>query len=143
MMPEDTSQPLASTPAGGIAPSRQKFDPRTVAPFHERSVSEQTRRAYRRVVKEFFSYFKFRHPAEITSAEILAWRDYLHTEKKRSAATIALKLSVIRSMYDYLQLAGYLSTNPAVTKLVPPPSLPEDLRGSKPSAKWRDIGSHQ
>ncbi|MDQ3253800.1 MAG: tyrosine-type recombinase/integrase [Acidobacteriota bacterium] len=92
-------------------------------------MSEETRRAYRRVVKEFFTHFRFRHPAEIAPADILAWREHLRTVKKSSAATVALKLSVIRSMYDYLQLAGYVSTNPALTKLVPPPALPEDLRG--------------
>ena len=134
-MPPESRQLLPSISRDKVAPSGQKFDPRTIASFHERSVSEQTRRAYRRVVREFFTYFKFRHPAEITSAEILAWRDYLSTEKKRSSATIALKLSVIRSMYDYLQLAGLVAANPAVTKLVPPPVLPEDLRGRALSLK--------
>ncbi len=119
----------------GLASAGRKFDLRTVAPFHERSVSEETRRAYRRVVKEFFTYFRFRHPAEIAPAEILAWREHLRTVKKRSASTVALKLSVIRSMYDYLQLAGYVSQNPALTKLVPPPALPEDLRGRALSLK--------
>jgi integrase/recombinase XerD len=129
MMPSKNSQPEPLSSGSDLAPSGRKFDPRTVAPFHERSVSEETRRAYRRVVKEFFTYFRFRHPAEIVPAEILAWREHLSTVKKRSASTVALKLSVIRSMYDYLQLAGYVSTNPALTKLVPPPALPEDLRG--------------
>ncbi|MGH9941098.1 MAG: hypothetical protein ACRD9R_01920 [Pyrinomonadaceae bacterium] len=69
------------------------------------------------------------YSAEIVPADILAWREHLHTVKKSSASTVALKLSVIRSMYDYLLLAGYVSTNPALAKLVPPPSLPEDLRG--------------
>lgn len=129
MMPREKNQTAPLTPAVTAVSSAQKFDLRVVAPFQERSVSEETRRAYRRVVKEFFTFFKFRHPAEIPAAEILAWREHLRTVKKASAATVALKLSVIRSMYDYLQLAGHVSTNPALTKLVPPPSLPEDLRG--------------
>jgi len=129
MMPSNNSQPEPLSPVSGLAPSGRKFDLRTVAAFHERSVSEETRRAYRRVVKEFFTYFRFRHPAEIAPAEILAWREHLRAIKKRSASTVALKLSVIRSMYEYLQLAGYVSANPALTKLVPPPALPEDLRG--------------
>jgi site-specific recombinase XerD len=128
-MSAQNNQPKLLPATAELHPSGRKFDPRLVAAFHERSVSEETRRAYRRVVKEFFTYFKFRHPAEITPVEMLAWREHLATVKKRSAATIALKLSVIRSMYDYLLLAGYVSTNPALTKLVPPPALSEDLRG--------------
>jgi hypothetical protein len=49
----------------------ERFDLKQTAGFSERSVSEETRRAYRRVVREFFLYFKGRHPALITSREIL------------------------------------------------------------------------
>lgn len=129
MTPSEKTQINPLTPVSRVVSPAQKFDLRALAPFQERSVSEETRRAYRRVVKEFFTHFSFRHPAEIAPADILAWREYLRTVKKSSAATVALKLSVVRSMYDYLQLAGYVSTNPALTKLVPPPALPEDLRG--------------
>lgn len=110
------------------------FDLKAVAPFAERSVSEETRRIYRRVVKEFFAFFKAQHPAEITTADVLRWRDHLHAQK-RSAATIATKLSIIRSMYDYLLTAGMVAQNPAQTKLVPPPPLSEDLRGRALSKK--------
>lgn len=129
MMPPEKSQAKPVAQVSRMVSPAQKFDLRVLASFQERSVSEETRRAYRRVVKEFFTHFRFRHPAEIAPADILAWREHLRTVKKSSAATVALKLSVIRSMYDYLQLAGYVSTNPALTKLVPPPALPEDLRG--------------
>lgn len=96
--------------------------------FCERSVSQETRRVYRRVVREFFRFTSDRHPSVILTSDILKWRDRLIDEKK-SASTIALKLSVIRSLFDYLQAGGYVTSNPALSKLVPPPSLPEDLRG--------------
>ena len=106
----------------------QQFDSRVAAAFCERSVSEETRRAYRRVVREFFRFTGARHPAEITPQDVQQWRDRLITEKK-SASTVAFKLSVVRSLFDYLHVGGYVSRNPALAKLVPPPAVPEDLRG--------------
>ncbi|MGB7922037.1 MAG: tyrosine-type recombinase/integrase [Pyrinomonadaceae bacterium] len=118
--------PISAIDSGAI--TTQRFDLRVTAPFCERSVSEETRRAYRRVVREFFLFFKQRHPAEITPADILRWRDRLIRDRK-SASTVTFKLSVIRSMFDYLKIGGYVHANPALTKMVPPPALSEDLRG--------------
>src|SRR5205085_7641372 len=42
---------------------------------------------------------------------------------------VRMKLSVIRSMFDYLQIAGIVQHNPALTKLVRPPAQSEDLKG--------------
>ncbi|HEU4594560.1 MAG TPA: tyrosine-type recombinase/integrase [Pyrinomonadaceae bacterium] len=102
--------------------------------FCERSVSEETRRAYRRVVREFFRFVNQQHPSEITPGDIRRWRDVLADQKKRPS-TIVFKLSVIRSLFEYLKLGGYVSHNPAMTKLVPPPQVPEDLRGRALTAK--------
>ena len=112
----------------------QQFDSRVASAFCERSVSEETRRAYRRVVREFFRFTGARHPAEITPRDVQGWRDQLISQKK-SASTVAFKLSVVRSLFDYLQVGGYVSRNPALAKLVPPPTLPEDLRGRALTAK--------
>lgn len=109
-------------------PFRAQYDLKEMTPFFERSVSEETRRAYRRVAKEFFAYFRYRQPAEIMQGDVQKWRDHLIALKK-SAATVRLKLSVIRSMFDYLKIAGIVESNPALTKLVRPPALSEDLRG--------------
>jgi integrase/recombinase XerD len=104
------------------------------ATFCERSVSEETRRAYKRVVKEFFAFNRLKEPAEITPADVQRWRDYL-IGRKRSASTVSFKLSVVRSLFDYLLAGGYARMNPALSKLVPPPALPEDLRGRALSPK--------
>lgn len=106
----------------------EKFDLKIVTPFFERSVSEETRWAYRRIAKEFFTYFHFKNPADINHGDLQRWRDYLISLKK-SDSTIRLKLSVIRSMFDYLKIAGLVDRNPALTKLVRPPVQSEDLRG--------------
>src|SRR5436853_955383 len=128
-MANDSPQPasvLIAVPQGGL--NFERFDLKTVNPFVQRSVSEETRRAYRRVVLEFFRFLQARHPAEVTSADVQRWRDHL-LKAKKSAATVRFKLSVIRSMFDYLKAGGYVSANPALTKLVPPPAVSEDLRG--------------
>ncbi len=43
--------------------------------------------------------------------------------------TVAVELSVIRSLFNYLRVGGFVGNNPALTKLVPSPKPAEDLRG--------------
>lgn len=112
----------------------EKFNLKIVTPFFERSVSDETRRTYRRIAKEFFTFFHFKNPAEINHGDVQSWRDHLISLKK-SNATVRLKLSVIRSMFDYLKIAGIVQFNPALTKLVRPPQQSEDLRGRALTAK--------
>jgi integrase len=57
------------------------------------------------------------------------WRDQLIAEKKSSTSTVAFKLSIVRSLLDYLQVGGYVTCNPALSKLVTAPAVPEDLSG--------------
>ena len=117
---------------GEVAPRR--FDLRSVTTFVNKSVSEQTRRAYRRAVSEFFQFAGMKHPAEIVPQDVLLWRDRLRAQKK-SAATVAFKLSVIRSFFEYMKAAGAVSLNPASTKLVSPPELPSEPAGRALTAK--------
>ncbi len=125
-MPDSNNQNSANPSAETSAV--EKFSTKIITPFFERSVSEETRRAYRRIAKEFFTFFQFRHPSEIRHGDIQKWRDHLITLRK-SDATVRLKLSVVRSMFDYLKIAGIVRENPALTKLVRPPVPSEDLRG--------------
>jgi len=118
---------ISFVPAPEVSVS-ERFNQKLMTPFFERSVSEETRRAYRRVAKEFFVYFRDKHPGEITHGHVQKWRDHLIAQRK-SDATVRLKLSVIRSMFDYLKIAGIVDQNPALTKLVRPPAQSEDLRG--------------
>lgn len=133
-MPEEKSlQRLSPAEATDHSASRQ-FDSRITSAFCERSISEETRRAYRRVVREFFRFVGVRHPTEITPQDVQRWRDQLITQKK-SASTVTFKLSIVRSLFDYLQVGGFVSRNPALSKLVPPPAVPDDLSGRALTAK--------
>jgi site-specific recombinase XerD len=114
--------------------SERRFDPNSAFPFINKSVSEETRRAYGRALREFFQFASMKHPAEIVPADILLWRDNLRSQKK-SAATVAFKLSVVRSFFEYLKAAGAVPLNPASTKLVSPPELPAEPAGRALSAK--------
>jgi integrase/recombinase XerD len=118
---------------GGEAPAK-RFDPKSAAPFVNKSVSEQTRRAYSWALREFFQSAGMKHPSEVVPHDVLLWRDRLRSQKK-SAATVAFKLSVIRSFFEYLKAAGAVSLNPASTKLVSPPELPSEPAGRALSAK--------
>jgi integrase/recombinase XerD len=110
------------------------FDPQSASPFINKSVSSETRRAYGRALSEFFRFAGLKHPTEIAPADVLAWRDHLRAQKK-SASTVAFKLSVVRSFFEYLKAAGAISLNPASTKLVSPPQLPAEPAGRALSAK--------
>lgn len=115
------------------ADSKKEFD-KSLRPFIEKSISAETRRAYGRVIKEFFHFQKSIEPAEIKPIDVIRWRDSL-IENKKSAATVAFKLSVVRSLFEYLKAAGLVQNNPALTKLVTTPKLSEDLRGRSLSVK--------
>jgi integrase/recombinase XerD len=118
---------------GEEIPAR-RFDPKGAAPFVNKSVSETTRRAYGRALREFFQSVGMKHPSEVVPQDILLWRDRLRVQKK-SAATVAFKLSVVRSFFEYLKAAGSVPLNPASTKLVSPPELPSEPAGRALSAK--------
>src|ERR1041384_3923366 len=110
-MPDQTIPQILS-PARASEPSlARRFDTRMASEFIERSISEETRRAYRRVVREFFRFVDASHPVQITAQDVQRWRDHLIKAKKRPS-TIRFKLSVIRSLFDYLKAGGIVSKNP-------------------------------
>lgn len=81
------------------ATAKNDFE-KSVRPFIEKSLSDETRRAYGRVIKELFSFQRNIEPVEIK-----------------------------RSLFEYLKAGGFIQNNPALSKLVTPPKLSEDLRG--------------
>jgi len=101
-------------PASPVTPDQKQFDYREMDDFYNKSLSEQTRQSYRRVVRQFFTAHPNRHPAEITPKQVLAWRDSL-LKKKQKPNTVAFKLSIIRSFYEYLRIGGLVTLNPAET----------------------------
>ncbi|HVG20247.1 MAG TPA: tyrosine-type recombinase/integrase [Blastocatellia bacterium] len=115
-------------PVGPQLPGPLVFDQRLADPFVYKSISESTRRTYRKAIKDFFTFVKYTHPTQITPAHVIQYRDHL-IAKNKSANTIALKLSVIRSFYDFLVAAGVVESNPASTKLVSAPPVPDTPSG--------------
>lgn len=85
-------------------------------------------------MREFFQSIGMKHPSEVVPQDVILWRDRLRSQKK-SAATVAFKLSVIRSFFEYLKAAGTVPLNPASTKLVSPPELPSEPVGRALTAR--------
>lgn len=115
---------------------RQSLEERQLIPlkdkvlaFLNRSTSNNTREAYRRTILEFHR-FVGRHLLTVTEREVLAWRDSL-LHHRQSNQTVAAKLSAVRSLYTYLGKVypDALVVNPADAQLVPPPKIPNALKG--------------
>lgn len=123
--PEIISTPLTqSTDGRRLIPLKDKL-----LRFLNRSTSENTREAYQRAILEFHR-FTGKHLLTINEREVLAWRDSLIWDKQ-SNQTVALKLSALRSFFAYLQKTDpeLVPYNPADPELVPPPKLPNVLKG--------------
>jgi site-specific recombinase XerD len=121
------SEALESTP--------ERFDPKLARPFIYKSLSEETRAAYHRAITEFFAFVGQVHPKDIAPVDVIAYRDHLRTTKRRKANTVATKLAIIRSFFEYLKAGGVIPLNPASTKLVTPPELPTNPQGRALTAK--------
>lgn len=97
--------------------------------FLNRSTSENTREAYQRTILEFHRFLA-RHLLTVTSRDVQVWRDKLLYDGQ-SNQTVAAKLSILRSFYAYLLKIEpqWLTHNPADAQLVPPPKIPNALKG--------------
>jgi integrase/recombinase XerD len=104
------------------------FDQKLALPFIQKSLSEETRQAYRRAIREFFAYVGDIHPMEVTPQHVINYRDQLCAARRRPN-TVATKLAIVRSFFEYLRAGGVVALNPATTKLVAPPALPTDPKG--------------
>jgi integrase/recombinase XerD len=115
----------------GSVPSQptSRFDPKLAQPFIYKSVSEETRSAYHRAIREFFQFVGNVHPSQVAPSDVIAYRDNLRINKRRKPNTIATKLAIIRSFFEYLRAGGVITINPASTKLVTPPELPTNPQG--------------
>ena len=129
-----TNETLTPEILRGGEVEQRRFDPRTAAPFVNKSVSEETRRAYRRSLSEFFQFAGGKHPADISPPDVMLWRDSLRSRRQKPA-TAAFKLAVVRSFFEHLKAAGVVALNPASTKLVSPPELPSEPAGRALTSK--------
>jgi integrase/recombinase XerD len=123
-MPSESLVKVSADGQEQLAP----FNPRTATPFVNKSISPETRRLYHRVIREFFAFVGYRHESGVGPEDVLRWRDALMT-RGRKASTVALKLSILRSFFEYLKAYGHVPFNPASSKLVSPPPIPEGPAG--------------
>jgi hypothetical protein len=65
------NMPRAYTPVQ----AQVRFDLKLARPFIYKSLSEETRAAYRRAIREFFQFVGGVHPAHVTPADVQAYRD--------------------------------------------------------------------
>jgi integrase/recombinase XerD len=117
------------SPAESSSPHRKQFDLALARPFIYKSVSDETRAAYGRAIREFFQFIGALHPSDVLPAHVINYRDHLRVNKRRKANTVATKLAIVRSFFEYLKAGGVIALNPASTKLVTPPELPTEPRG--------------
>jgi site-specific recombinase XerD len=83
-----------------------RFDRKLATPFIYKSVSEETRRAYLRVIHKFFAFVKGAYPTAVTPRNVLEFQEYLMRNRKQRVRTVSFKLAVIRSFFEYLKAAG-------------------------------------
>lgn len=95
-----------------------------------RTPSIQTRENYDRDLRQFLDFCRIA-PERIDELTLVrpehvaAWREQLQ-DAGLANSTVRRKLTVLRSLYSYLQVYGYTGANPAHGKFVKAPSVPRD-----------------
>lgn len=91
-------------------------------------LSANTKRAYTTDLLQFFGVeslaeINMERLVAVTPEEVVAWRDRMRNRKPKplAAATIARKLSALRSVYKHLVARGLVAVNPAHPDLVQAP----------------------
>ncbi len=137
-----TTQHLPPVFGGANPQSLAKLRPIIESAFDawlKKTKSAKTRTAYKNDVEQFLSF----HGLETTHIEqmtrmvpddVSSWRDHLMDAGGRpdkagnptpaTDATVARKITAIRSFFSYLQVAGYKGGNPAHKNFVDAPSMP-------------------
>lgn len=105
----------------------------------KKTKSEKTRTAYKNDVEQFLGFHGLNpsHIEQMTRMvpdDVSSWRDHLKEAGGRpdeqgipmpaTDATVARKMTAIRSFFSYLQRAGYRGGNPAHPDFVDAPSMP-------------------
>ncbi|MEX2170718.1 MAG: tyrosine-type recombinase/integrase [Pirellulales bacterium] len=103
---------------------------KAVAAWLLRTPSAATRKNYRSDLNQFLTFASIHreHPEallETRPEDVASWREYLQ-DKGLTNSTVARKLTVLRSLFSYLQIYGYTGANPAHSKFVATPPVPRD-----------------
>jgi integrase/recombinase XerD len=95
-----------------------------------RTPSKQTRENYDRDLRQFLKFCRI-EPNRIDQLmlvrpeHVAAWRETLQLAGLENS-TVCRKLTVLRSLFSYLQVYGYTGANPAHGKFVKAPAVPRD-----------------
>ncbi|MCI0745344.1 MAG: tyrosine-type recombinase/integrase, partial [Verrucomicrobia subdivision 3 bacterium] len=95
-----------------------------------KSPSPQTRDSYGRDLQAFLIWVgisagQLERLVSIRPHQVAAWRDHLR-ERGLGNAAIVRKITVLRSLFSYLQTYGYTGANPAHSDFVQAPAVPRD-----------------
>ena len=95
-----------------------------------KSASSATQKAYARDVALFMRFAgippnQLERLTQIRPFTVAAWRDHLR-DRGLAATSIGRKITVLRSLFTYLQVQGEMDTNPAHPHLVATPPVPRD-----------------
>lgn len=95
-----------------------------------RTASEHTRINYSRDLRQFLNFtgidpLNLEELTRVRPEHVAAWRDSLQ-DRGASNSTLRRKLTVLRSLFSYLQVYGYLAANAAHSKFVKAPSVSRD-----------------
>jgi integrase/recombinase XerD len=99
-----------------------------ISPFVRARRSPATRRSYQSDLRDFVAVLDLRNAPDLLAVrpeDVVRYRTHLE-ERQASAATIARKLTTIRSFYEYSKQRGWVERNPAHARLVEPPSVPNE-----------------
>jgi integrase/recombinase XerD len=136
-MQQETSQefvrcltPVFGELVGAHAPRLGDAVAQAISAWLLRTPSPATRSNYQRDLDQFlqFAGIEGGRPEQLLAVRpeyIAAWREQLQ-RSERANSTVARKLTVLRSLFSYLQVYGYLGANPAHSKFVAAPAVPRD-----------------
>ena len=128
-----TSESLPPAFAGELPfPTQQlrKLIEEAIRGWLMRTPSQQTQVNYERDLNQFLEFMKVdpANPDELTRIRpehVARWREHLQ-QTGRANSTIRRKMTVLRSLFSYLQIYGYTGANPAHGKFVKAPPVPRD-----------------
>ena len=141
MISEDSEETIAEEtsilPVGNAATisdvsgqdSRRQFQEALTA-WLMRSPSQDTRSNYSRDLRQFCEFAgigpdQLDRLTQVVPWQVAAWRDHLR-ERGMTNSTIRRKMTVLRSMFSFLQSYGHTGPNPAHSDFVSAPSVPRD-----------------
>lgn len=95
-----------------------------------KSPSADTRSNYSRDLEQFLVFAGFRADEverlpDVRPHQVAAWRDHLLSLALTNSSVVR-KLTVLRSLYSYLQTYGYCGANPVHSDFVAAPAVPRD-----------------